>query len=265
MESPLVALVASATFASAVTLSSPQFHIDIDDETGAVVELKDPTTTSNGSMNWVSGPRNAPWQPSSSRWGMGFADLGEDLLHKFFWTAPQTFVDGDKRHISTYVAGLLDLVVSRTLDDDGFKEQYTFTNKGNSSLDLADRGEQALGIYTPFNDHYTNTSDALQNRAHAHVWANGGSTAWVKMDQMSGHGRNLGLVLTNGSLVGYSIEGRDSVTLSNTRGVFVLHPTVPALEPGESYSLEWSMFWHDDREDSSLSAPVTRNSSSALR
>ena len=164
-----MALLASVALVSAVSLSSPHFYVDIDDVTGAVLEVADPTE--DGIVNCVSGPRNAPWQTPSSRWGMGFADLGEDLLHRSFWNAPQTSQNGDNRLISTYVAGPLELVVLRTVDDDAFTERYTFTNKGNTSQDLASRGAASLGIYTPFNDHYTNTTDALKNRLHAHIWA----------------------------------------------------------------------------------------------
>lgn len=231
---------------AAASLSSRNFNVDIDDTTGAVIGVADPKA--KGNMNWVSAPGNVPWQPLGSRWGLGFADLGAHLLHRSYWTRPETSSNGHGKHASTYVSGPLELVVTRSVGTT-FIERYTFTNRGNSSLDLASTGEQSFSIYTPFNDHYTNTTDALQNRAHAHVWANGGSTAWVRMDQMGGHGRNLGLVLTEGSLAGYSIESRDTITLSNTRGVFLLHPSVPALEPGESSSVAWTLFWHDDWED----------------
>lgn len=245
----LVTLLALCGSARTASLSNSYFSISIDNVTGAVVEIIDPKSSSNESMNWVSGPRNAPWQPPSSRWGLGFADLGQDLLHRYYWTSPQIHLDGEHRHTSTYIAGPLQLLVTRTLENDSFTEQYTFTNNGEEAMDLSSRGVSALGIFTPFNDHYTNTSDALHSRCHAHVWADGGSTAWVKMEQMGGKYQNLGLVLTDGSLTGYSIESRDTITLSNTRGVFVLHPDISVLEPGQVASIGWSMFWHDDWED----------------
>ncbi|KAF5024585.1 hypothetical protein F66182_3348 [Fusarium sp. NRRL 66182] len=232
----------------AVTLSSTHFRIGIDDTTGAVTELKG--NDSNVNMNWVSASSNAPWLPLGSRWGLGYADLGEDLLHRTFWTSPE--ITGDQKEVSAvYEAGPLKLTISRELKDSGttFTERYVFTNQGNQTLDLASKGKTSLAIYTPFNDHYTNTEDALASRSHAHVWANGGSSAWVKLDQMGGHGHNLGLVLTEGSLAGYSIESRDPITLSNTRGVFLLHPVVPALAPGQSEAIEWSLFWHDTWDD----------------
>lgn len=66
---------------------------------------------------------------------------------------------------------------------------------------------------------------------------------------MSGKYRNLGFVLTQGALVGYSIEVRDPVTLSNTRGVSLLHPSIPTLEPGASSAIVWTWCWHSDWDE----------------
>lgn len=230
-------------------ITSDSFAVEIDDSTGAVVGITDPG--SDNGMNWVSSSANAPWQPLGSRWGLGFVDMGEDSLHRYHWRDPQLSSTGDDVHVAQYNLGNLALQVSRWLDpdDESFREEYTFENRGDEPVDLSGKGATSFGIYTPFNDHYTNTSDALAARSHAHVWANGGATAWVKLDQMGGNGRNLGLVVTEGALAGYSIEGRDTVTSSNTRGVFLLHPAVGSLEPGESTTLSWAMFWHGDWED----------------
>lgn len=45
------------------------------------------------------------------------------------------------------------------------------------------------------------------------------------------------------------MEERDETTLSNTRGVFLLHPDVAALGAGEQGELEWTLFWHQDWDD----------------
>jgi hypothetical protein len=50
---------------------------------------------------------------------------------------------------------------------------------------------------------------------------------------MGGRGPHLGVVLTEEALSDYSVEARDVVTSSNTRGAFQLHPIVPSLDPGE--------------------------------
>lgn len=238
------------------TLSSADFGLHIDSHSGALWSIVDPKTDpgDEAPMNWISGPSNAPWQPDSSRWGLGFADIGPSSLHRAYWTLP----DGppsSRDGVSTvvYTQGPLQLQVKRSISDGeaSFTETYTFKNNGGADLDLASReGNTALGIYTPFNDHYTDSVDALRARTHAHVWANGGSSAWVRMERMgaSSH-RNLGMVLTKGSLAGYSVESRNRVTSSNTRGVFVLHPVVPRLKPGEEAVVQWTFFWHDTWRD----------------
>lgn len=234
---------------SGFLLQSRDFIIDIDNTTGAITNLQD--AKSNSSMNWVSSSNNAPWQPLGSRWGLGFADLGNEWLHKYYWTEPDLKMGDGGTHEAVYTAGPLEIVVHRTLNthESSFTERYTFRNKGDQVLDLAQRSDAAFAIYTPFNNHYKNTSDSLNHRSFAHVWANGGSNGWVKLEQMGGHGRNLGLVLTEGPLLGYSIESHDIISLSNTRGVFQLHPSIPALEPGDSSSVGWTVFWHSDWED----------------
>ncbi|CCF38115.1 six-hairpin glycosidase [Colletotrichum higginsianum] len=230
-----------------IELYNEEFHIHVDRATGAVLEILDPRA--EVPLNWVSSPANAPWQPLGSRWGLGFADLGANLLHRLFWNSPRIDTSlGRDITVATYHAGPLELVVRRHLNSrtQSFTETYEFRNQGTIPLNLSATGETSFAIYTPFNDHYTNTSDALRSRTHAHLWVNGGSSAWVKLSQMGGHGRDLGLVLTRGSLSGYSIESRDEVTHSNTRGVFLLHPSIPVLEPGQSSIIEWTLFWHND-------------------
>jgi hypothetical protein len=143
------------------------------------------------------------------------------------------------------------ITVKRVVEDHKatFTRSFTFKNSGNSSLNLASAGTSSFAIYTPFNDHYTNSSDALNNRAHARIWTNVGSSARVRMQQMVGKSRNLGLVVTKGALAGYSVETRDTITSFKARGAFLLHPSLPILQPGEEAILEWTMFWHDDWDD----------------
>ncbi|KAF4478676.1 hypothetical protein CGGC5_v012999 [Colletotrichum fructicola Nara gc5] len=233
-----------------IDLLNGDFTVHIDRTTGAVLEIVDPSA--DIPLNWISSPANAPWQPLGSRWGLGFADLGANLLHRVHWNSPH--IESSAEHNATdakYCYGPLEVLVRRRLDSQtgSFTETYEFTNRGTSPLNLAAKGEQSLAIYTPFNDHYTNTTDSLENRTHAHVWAHGGCSSWVKLSQMGGRGRDLGLVLTRGALSGYSIESRDEVTHSNTRGVFLLHPSMPVLQPGDSGVVEWTLFWHCGWDD----------------
>jgi hypothetical protein len=230
----------------ALQLSGRSFQVSIDDASGAVTSIANANDATG--MSWVSASENAPWIPLSSRWGLGFANVGTSL-NRAYWTNAKVQLQNDGASVS-YTAGNLSVVVQRNLNDlhDSFTERYVFKNIGSTSLNLASSTTQ-FAIYTPFNDHYTNTTDSEERRSHAHVWASGGSSSWVKMTRMNGTGPHLGLVLTEGSLAGYSIEGRDTVTSSNTRGVFLLHPSTFTLQPGESKSVAWSMFWHNDWDD----------------
>ncbi|PKS05432.1 hypothetical protein jhhlp_008808 [Lomentospora prolificans] len=238
----------SSGAASAYELRSDDFRVDIDAKGGHVLGIFDGRSTSH--TNWISAPSNAPWQPLGSRWGLGFVDAGATSLHRHYWNNPELKCLGS-RCVAEYAAGPVKLTVDRSLDAEHstFTERYTFKNIQDTSLDLAGSGCTSIGIFAPFNDHYTSTTDSLAQRSHAHIWANGGNSSWVKTDQMGGHGRNLGIVLTKGALVGYSIESRDTILSSNTRGVFVLHPEIPVLAPGQESTVEWTLFWHSDWED----------------
>ncbi|TDZ17357.1 Caffeine resistance protein 5 [Colletotrichum orbiculare MAFF 240422] len=225
----LLVLILGTLLIAGADLASQDFRINTNDKTGAIDKITDPR--SNNAMNWVSTGANASWLSTGSRWGFGYADLGQDSLHRSFWNFPQ-FTKRDGVVEAVYTTGGLELLVRRSVNDD---------DAG---------GTTALAIYTPFSDHYTNTTDCVAARSLAHIWANGGASSWVKLDQMGGNYRNFGLVLTKGALAGYSVESRDSVTMCNTRGVFLLSPSIPTLiptlQPGEASAFEWTWFlWED--------------------
>ncbi|KAJ0419615.1 hypothetical protein BJY00DRAFT_302023 [Aspergillus carlsbadensis] len=227
-------------------MRSKDFRVGVDPDSGALVSIVHPRD--NASMSWIGGPETTPWQPLGSKWGLGYVDLGP--LHRTFWNKPHIRVDDDSM-TAGYTLDGLKVDVIRKLDQrsGSLDECYAFTNTGNESVVLNDAATESFAIYAPFNDHYTSTEDVLENRAHAHVWAHRGASSWVKLTRMGLRGSHLGLVLTEGALAGYSIESRSVVTLSNTRGVFLLHPSLPDLEPGKSTRICWSLFWHDDWED----------------
>ena len=56
---------------------------------------------------------------------------------------------------------------------------------------------------------------------------------------------NLGLILTEGSVKSYSVNG----TKTNHRGIFLLNPEHFELLPNEEYVIEWQMFWHKGTDD----------------
>ncbi|KAL4979401.1 hypothetical protein BDW66DRAFT_169010 [Aspergillus desertorum] len=227
-------------------MHSKDFRIGVDPDTGGLISIVHPND--NASMSWISGPDNTPWQPLGSLWGLGYTDVG--TLHRVRWNNPRLRINNDSMS-ATYTLDGMTVDVTRKLNDqlNSLNECYIFTNTGNDALLLNSAGSQSLGIYTPFNDHYTSTEDVLEHRAHAHIWAFGGTSSWVKLTRMGLRGPHLGLVVMEGALQGYSVESRDTVTSSNTRGFFILHPSVPTLEPQESTQVCWSLFWHDDWDD----------------
>ncbi|NJD10579.1 MAG: hypothetical protein FIB01_09145 [Gemmatimonadetes bacterium] len=230
------------------TIANAHFRVAIDPLNGSLAELVHPADTVQ--MSWVSNSGNAPWQPRSFQWGLGYADLGPLSLHRARWEQPDTMVvdssTGSARVV--YRIGQLRVEVTRTLAGDAFTERYAFTNTGATSLPLTRRGAATFAIYAPFNDHYTNAADVLEHRSHAHVWT-GGTSSWVATFRMGGRAPHLGWVLTEGALAAYSIAGRDQVTSSNTRGVFLLHPAIPELAPGETRAVAWTAFWHRGWDD----------------
>lgn len=123
-------------------------------------------------------------------------------------------------------------------------ERYTFTNISGAPLFTSLKD---IAIYTPFNDDYCGAEECTVRRCHAHIFC-GGGVSWVCALRMGGEPPHLGLVLTEGSLGGYSVE-RDPERMSNDRGDFLLHPSPVFLDPGESFSVAWRLFRHEGKED----------------
>ena len=123
-------------------------------------------------------------------------------------------------------------------------ERYTFTNITDKDITVSD-GD--IGIYTTFNDNYENADVCMTNKCHTHIWC-GENVTYVMALRMGGEVPHLGLVLTEGSICGYSVE-RDLSKMSNDRGDFIMHPSAVTLAPFESFAIEWVLFWHDGKED----------------
>lgn len=138
----------------------------------------------------------------------------------------------------------LDIEVKSEICGDIVKEKFIFTN--NTDKDIFSRLTD-IGIYTPFNDDYTSAAECMTNKCHTHIWC-GGETAYVMALRMGGKAPHLGLVLTGGSIGGYSVE-RDIERISNDRGDFILHPSPFSLAPGESRTISWTLFFHGGKED----------------
>lgn len=138
----------------------------------------------------------------------------------------------------------LEVSVSSRQEENIVIETYRFTNKTDRDIFTSLRD---ISIYTPFQDDYPDAGTCMTNRCHAHIWC-GEDISYVMALRMGGEGPGLGLVLTEGSLGGYSIE-RDLSRRSNDRGDFILHPSPVSLVPGESFSVSWTLFWHEGISD----------------
>lgn len=127
---------------------------------------------------------------------------------------------------------------------DTIQERYVFTNDTQWTIftELTD-----IAIYATFNDDYVGTPLCMVNRCHAHIWC-GENCSYVMGLRMGGAAPHLGLVLTEGSLSGYSVE-RDASKNSSDRGDFLLHPAPVVLMPNESFAIGWTLFWHSGKEN----------------
>ncbi|MFP1132658.1 hypothetical protein [Asticcacaulis sp. W401b] len=242
----LIPAGAASAASEPTTLAAGQFKLVYDSATGALRDLIHPTDPS--AMSWISSPRNAPWQSRGLGWGLGYADVGKTALHRGRWDEPSTLKLTKDGMMVSYVTGALKVDVARKIVGETLTERYSFTNTGEDTLPMSDKSGAGLVICAPFNDHYTNARDLLEHRCHTHLWT-GGSSAWIATLRMGGRGPHLGLVVAEGGLSGYSITGRDTITSSNTRGTFLLHPSLRDLKPGETRTVAWTLFWHDGWED----------------
>lgn len=138
----------------------------------------------------------------------------------------------------------LTIEIKTKKDSDTVKEKYIFTN--NTDRDIFTQITD-IGIYTPFNDDYTSASECMTGKCHTHIWC-GEETTYIMALRMGGEAPHLGLVLNSGSIAGYSVE-RDLERRSNDRGDFILHPSPFSLAPGESYTVSWTLFFHNGKED----------------
>ena len=197
------------------------FEVAYDKRFGGISSLKNRNDVF--SMNWVEG--NAVW-----------GTVKDSKLEEFTLT--------ETGMTATFSHKKFKIRVERTLNDAKLTEKYTFINDFAYPVFTA-KGE--IGIYTTFNDSYDSADICMTNRCNTHIWC-GGNTAWVNALKMGESDINLGLVLTKGSIDCYSIE-RDTEKASNDRGDFILHPEAFSLEPNESYTVEWEIFFHKGTED----------------
>ncbi len=164
--------------------------------------------------------------------------------HKMNWVL-------EERKWGTVRSGLeLSVHVTREFQTGCLKETYVFSN--DTEFDIYTT-KTAVGIETPFPDYYTDAAICMTHCCNTHIWC-GENDSYVMALRMGGESPHLGLMLTEGSLKGYSVErmaktkGREE-ELSNHRGCIILHPEPFVLHPGECYTLSWELFWFHTREE----------------
>ena len=144
---------------------------------------------------------------------------------------------------------LLSAEVLTTRDGDDVHTEITVTNRGEHPYFTT---VDELGIRLPLQDRYDDPEECITHRCHVHLFC-GGTSSYALALRMGGESPHLGLVLTEGSLVSYSIE-RDETLGSNDRGCFLLHPAPAELQPGQSFRIAWTMFPCEGRADFAVQA-----------
>ena len=223
------------------TLSNATWNISLDPHTGAVAGLRlagDPHD-----MNWVCHSDENPWFPDSSGWGLGFLAMpGSNGPRR--WQRPSAMEVENGVARATYQAATIDVLVTRQLRGDRLEEAYEFRNRTAEAQPI-----WGIGLYVPFNDNYPDAATCVTRRCNAHLWC-AGHVAYACCLRMGGAAPHLGLVLTEGYLSGYSIEGRGLLTGgSNLRGVMVFNARGITLQPGQAHRIGWTIFRHDGWDD----------------
>ena len=218
-------------------LRNDTFSVAIYPYTGALVQLQQPADAHR--MNWICDSTENPWFLDAHGWGLGFLAMpGSNGPQR--WQRPVAVdVAGDWAH-SRYQLAAVNILVTRQLCGDRLEESYEFTNRTSVEQPI-----WGIGVYTPFNDNYPDAATCVTRRCNAHLWC-GGHVAYACCLRMGGAAPHLGLVLREGFIGGYSIEGRGLLTGgSNIRGTIVLNANGLTLEPGQSQRIAWTLFWHE--------------------
>lgn len=138
----------------------------------------------------------------------------------------------------------LDSTVSHRREGDIVYTDIRFRNTTDKPIFTSLRD---IGIFVPLEDRYDSSQVCMSLRCHSHIFC-GGEVSYIMALRMGGRAPHLGMVLTKGSLGGYSVE-RDTGKMSNDRGCFLLHPSPAVLMPGEEKEICWVLFPHRGRED----------------
>ena len=210
------------------------FDITFDTETGCITSIVNPEDSFQ--MNWCS---------DLTQWGkINTFNRIESEYHDRLCRELKLvdFSEDADRSYAVYQNYKYAVTVAREFKSNGnFVEKYTIKNITDTVICI---NRDNLGIAVPFNDKYTFADDCMTNRCNTHIWC-GYHFSWINALRMGKSDINLGLVLTQGSLVNYSQYGCES----NVRGYFELEPETVLLNPNEEYDICWELFWHTGKKD----------------
>lgn len=227
-----------------------QFSVSYNEKTGAVSSIINPTDKYK--MNWVfaSGDSNLTWQKSYQDWGLGKYNVDELGIKGELWNKPVEQLMAGKKSVLLYKTKCLDVKVERQPVGQDYVETYMFINTTGKKLSV-----NSLDIYAPFNDNYPDARTSATNRCNAHVWS-GMHSSYVNAIRMDGEAPLLGLVLTQGAMQSYSLDGRGyhkdvpaQYSASNVRGVITFNIEPFVLEANGTYTVQWKLFWHNGWDD----------------
>lgn len=234
----------SAFFLCAAAFGQP-VNYGIDASVGAVNSIR--IEGDKRDMNWVLRAGQRRFITAADQWGLGkFTQTDIYGFSKTFcWQTPvKQRADGGSQ-TSVYCEGGLRVEVLRKILNGNLAETYRFTNVSPARLAVGD-----IAVNAPFNDYYEKSDVCLDGRAHTHIWADGGHSAYVCALNMAANPPHLGLVMTRGALCGYEVNKRSKKTgMSNFRGVIALRLAPFALEPNASAEFSWTLFAHSGWED----------------
>ena len=137
----------------------------------------------------------------------------------------------------------LSAVVDTRCNGDVWHTAIHLTNTSDKPVFTHD---QTIGVTLPLETRYEETEHCLTSRAHVHLFC-GEHISWALALRMGGDAPHLGLVLTRGSLAGYSVEHNGP--LANDRGCLVVHPSADVWQAGETKTLAWTIFPHSGKAD----------------
>lgn len=227
--------------------SISNFLISYDQKTGSIQSIVNSSDLNQ--MNWIfnSSDSNLKWQLTSQDWGLGQYWIGGQNIS---WDISSKLNSNGNDIKLAYKTKYLDINVKRQEDGLYFLETYEFKNTTPQNIKV-----EGISIYTPFNDNYPDAKISATNRCNAHIWP-GLNSSYVNAIRMNGKAKHLGLVFTKGAMIGYSIANREihknipwKYSASNIRGTIALNIESFNLKPGETYSVQWKLFWHNGWDD----------------